>query len=427
MNHKLIITKNDDIIISVVFDGMDMIQASLNPVDDTILGNIYLGKVKNIVKNINAAFVEIADSRMCYYSIAENRIPIMANIVMEDQTMDSQDNDGQKVKDKRKAVNKGVKLKVGDEMIVQVVKEDVKSKAPVVSSNINFTGKYIALTYGKSSVGVSTKIEDLSERRRLRELVKPYITKEYGIIVRTNSAYMKDEIIINEINNLIELYKSIRTYGVHRNRYSLLYRTPPGYICDIRDGYSERVDEFVTDDEELYENMKEYLARHQPEDKDKLRLYKDTSLSLSALYGINEKIRDAIKHLVWLKSGGSLVIQPTEALTVIDVNTGKAVGGKKKVQETFLKINLEAAKEIARQIRLRNLSGIIIIDFIDMDLQKNKDLLMHELEEHLKKDPIKTTLVDMTALGLVEVTRKKLRKPLHEQVAELAVNYKYNI
>ena len=404
MNHKLIITKNNDTIISAFYDGMDMIQVSLNPAnDDTILGNIYLGKVKNIIKNINAAFLEIADGRMCYYSMAENRAPIMAN------------HTGNDIEDTSK---NGAKIKIGDELIVQVIKEDVKTKAPVVSSNINLTGKFVAITYGKSSVGVSTKIEDSKERQRLRSLVKPYATKEYGIIVRTNSAFVQDEMIISEINNLIELYKSIRTYGVHKSRYSLLYRTPPIYICDIRDGYSDSVDEFVTDDEDLYENMKEYLIRHQPEDKDKLRLYNDTSLSLSSLYGIKEKINDSVKPLVWLKSGGTLVIQPTEALTVIDVNTGKAVAGKKKVQETFLKVNLEAAKEIAKQLRLRNISGIIIIDFIDMNLQKNKDLLMNELEDHIRKDPIKTTLVDMTALGLVEVTRKKLRKPLHEQVKD---------
>ena len=402
MNHKLIITKNNDTIISSLFDGMNMIQVSINPAnDDTILGNIYLGKVKNIVKNINAAFVEIAEGRMCYYSMAENRTPIMANQTEEDEEA---------------ASKKNANIKIGDELIVQVTKEDVKTKAPVVSSNINLTGKFIALTYGKSSVGVSTKIEDANERKRLRSLVKPYITKEFGIIVRTNSAFIQDEMIINEINNLVELYNSIRTFGVHKSRYSLLYRTPPGYICDIRDGYSDRLDEFVTDDEELYENMKEYLIQHQPEDKDKLRLYKDPTLSLSSLYGIKEKINDAVRPMVWLKSGGTLVIQPTEALTVIDVNTGKAIAGKKKVQETFLKVNLEAAKEIAKQIRLRNLSGIIIIDFIDMDLQKNKDQLMDELAEYFRKDPIKTTLVDMTALGLVEVTRKKLRKPLHEQL-----------
>ncbi|MDI9508220.1 MAG: ribonuclease E/G [Clostridiales bacterium] len=400
MSQKLIITKDKSTIISAFYQGMDMVQVSLNPInDEEILGNIYLGKVKNIVKNINAAFVEIADGRMCYYSLTDNPNPIMANQSKEDEEN-----------------KKNIQIKLGDELIVQVIKEEVKSKAPVVSSNISITGKYLALTHGKSSLGVSTKIEDSKERKRLRDLIKSYSNKDYGFIVRTNSAFVDEELITKEISCLIEIYKNIRSYGIYKSRFSLLYRTPPAYICDIRDGYSDRVDEFVTDDIDLYENMRDYLVNHQPEDKDKLRLYQDTSISLSSLYGIKEKIKDAIKPMVWLKSGGSLVIQPTEALTVIDVNTGKAVAGKKKVQETFLRINLEAAKEIARQIRLRNISGIIIIDFIDMALQKNKDLLMEELEKEFKKDPIKTTLVDMTALGLVEVTRKKLRKPLHEQV-----------
>lgn len=405
MNHNLVITKYKDTVISSFFDEMDMVQVSLNPAkEDDILGNIYLGKVKNIVKNINAAFVEIADGRICYYSMSENRFPIMAN-------QSSRNDDEHSLKE--------YKIKIGDELIVQVTKEDIKTKAPVVSSNINLTGKFVALTYGKSIVGVSNKINDQKERSRLRSLVKPFACKEYGFIVRTNSAYMQDDIIINEINNLIEIYRDIREYGVHKTRFSLLYRTPPGYLRDIRDGYSDRVDEFLTDDEELYEIIKEYLIKHQPEDKDKLRLYKDENLSLSSLYGIKTKLEDAISPHVWLKSGGTLVIQPTEALTVIDVNTGKAVAGKKKVQDTFLKVNLEAAKEIAKQIRLRNLSGIIIIDFIDMELQKNKDRLMEEFDEYLKKDPTKTTLVDMTALGLVEVTRKKIRKPLHEQMNDI--------
>lgn len=387
---------------SSFFNDMEMLQVSLYPEkEDDILGNIYLGKVKNIIKNINAAFVEIGYGRTCYYSMSENLYPIIAN---QSETNEEEH-----------SLNE-YKIKIGDELIVQVTKEDVKTKAPVVSSNINLTGKFAALTYGKSIVGVSNKIENTKERNRLRNLVKPFACKEFGFIIRTNAAYIEDDKIIKEINNLIDIYCDIREYGVHKNRFSLLYRTPPGYLRDIRDGYSDSVDEFITDDQELYENINEYLIKHQPEDKEKLKLYKDSSYSLSSLYGINNKLQDAIKPMVWLKSGGTLVIQPTEALTVIDVNTGKAVGGKKKVQETFLKINLEAAKEIAKQIRLRNLSGIIIIDFIDMDLQKNKDLLMTELDEYLKKDHIKTTLVDMTALGLVEVTRKKVQKPLHEQM-----------
>lgn len=402
MDQKLIITKQENKIVSAFFEGRDMIQVSMNAAqENSILGNIYLGKVKNIVKNINAAFIEIADGRMCYFAIEENRQPIMAN---RPNTLDGNDK-GQMTR-----------IHSGDELIVQVSKEDVKTKAPVVTSNINLTGKYVALTHGKTTIGVSSKIEDEKERQRLRKIISQYQNKQYGFIVRTNAAHMPEEVIIKELITLGTIYDELRNYGVHKNRFSLLYRTPPNYICDIRDGYAEHIDEIVTDDSQLYENIKDYLIQYQAEDINKLRFYEDPILELGKLYGINEKLKEALRPLVWLKSGGTIVIQPTEALTVIDVNTGKAVAGKKKAQETFLKINREAAREIAKQIRLRNISGIIIIDFIDMELQKDKELLMEELGGYLKDDPIKTVLVDMTALGLVEVTRKKARKPLHEQV-----------
>lgn len=407
MENKLIISKHDKKIISAFFEGKDMVQVSLNASEEPgILGNIYLGKVKNIIKNINAAFIEIAEGRMCYFSLEENHYPIMANTQIDDN---------------RKLTE--VKVKIGDELLVQVTKEDVKTKAPVVSSNLSFTGKYAALTYGKATNGVSSKITDEKERNRLRSISKKLGHTEFGFIIRTNAAYMPEEKIIKEMKTLIDTYENIRKFGVHKSRFSLLFKTPPNYICDIRDGYADNVDEFVTDDPELYDNIKNYLEAYQPEDLEKLRFYQDATLTLAGLYGINDKLLGAVRPMVWLKSGGSLVIQPTEALTVIDVNTGKAVAGKKKVQETFLKVNREAAKEIAKQIRLRNLSGIIIIDFIDMELKKDKELLMEELEEYFKKDPIKTTLVDMTALGLVEVTRKKVRKPLHEQVEELKLGF----
>ena len=402
MGSKLIITKQNNKIISAFFDGKDMVQISLNSLEKSgILGNIYLGKIKNIVKNINAAFVEITDGRMCYYSLSENPYPILAK--------GPEFHAGEEVLSDIKAKN-------GDELIVQVVREDVKTKAPVASSNLNFTGKYVALTYGKSFVGVSSKILDEKERQRLKEIAKQYVHKEYGFIIRTNAAYINKEKMVNEILMLTQAYENIRKFGIHQNRFSLLYETPPNYICDIRDGFAENIDEFITDDLVLYADIKDYLVKYQSEDLAKLRLYEDPLLSLSHLYGISDKLNEALRQMVWLKSGGTVIIQPTEALTVIDVNTGKAVTGKKKVQETFLKVNMEAAREIAKQIRLRNLSGIIIIDFIDLESKEDQDLLMAELTELFKKDPVKTTLVDMTALGLVEITRKKVRKPLHEQV-----------
>lgn len=401
MDSKLIITKHDNKIISAFFEGRDMVQVNMNPSRESgILGNIYLGKVKNIVNNINAAFIEIADGKMCYYSMADNHFPIMS------KKQDGYEASGKLIP---------VKIKTGDELIVQVTKEDIKTKAPVVSSNINLTGKYVALTYGKSTIGISTKIIDDKERQRLKKLAKKYENSQYGFILRTNAAFVPEDKIINEINTLIDIYNNIRTYGIHKSCFSMLYETPPGYICDIRDGYTDKFNEIITDDKELYVDIEAYLLHYQVEDLPKLRLYNDKLVSLSSLYGINDKLSEAIRPLVWLKSGGSIIIQPTEALTVIDVNTGKAVAGK-KVQETFLKINLEAAKEIAKQIRLRNLSGIIIIDFIDLEANEDKIKLMNILESYLNTDPVKTILVDMTALGLVEVTRKKVRKPLHEQI-----------
>lgn len=404
MDNKLIITKMDHNIVSAFFEDRDMVQVSLNTVEESsILGNIYLGKVKNIVRNINAAFIEIADGRMCYYSLGENRYPIMAKTQFDQEYRNLTE----------------VKVKAGDELLVQISKEDIKTKAPVVSSNLNFTGKYAALTYGKLTNGVSSKITDEKERSRLKSIAKKHESREYGFIIRTNAAYISEDKIEDEIQKLIESYENIRNYGIHKSCFSLVYQTPPNYICDIRDGYAENIEEFVTDNPVFYNNIKNYLEVYQPEDLRKLRFYEDITVNLVSLYGIRDKLNDAVRPMVWLKSGGTLIIQPTEALTVIDVNTGKAIAGKKKAQETFLKINREAAKEIAKQIRLRNLSGIIIIDFIDLELSKDKELLMKELNDYFKKDPIKTTLVDMTALGLVEITRKKVRKPLHEQIEDV--------
>jgi ribonuclease G len=393
MNNKLIITKQDNRILTSIYEGNEMVQVNIDYADrKSILGNIYIGKVKNIVKNINAAFIEIADGRMCYLSLEENLYPIFVNAKKTD------------------------KIVIGDEILVQVSKEDVKTKAPAVTTNLNFTGKYLVLVHGKSTIGVSSKIQDDGERKRLKGLMKDFLQESYGFIIRTNAVNVQEDQLQAELEILKKYYDEIKEFGIHKTKYSLLYETPPGYICDIRDGFANSIDEILTDDSVIFQEMKQYLTEYQKEDLLKLHFYEDKLISLHNLYSINSKLENALREKVWLKSGGTIIIQPTEALTVIDVNTGKAISGKKKAQETFFKINMEAAIEIAKQVRLRNLSGIIIIDFIDMDAQADKATLMKELDGLFRKDPIKTTLVDMTALNLVEVTRKKVRKPLYEQI-----------
>lgn len=392
MNHKLIITKQKDHIISAVYDENDMIQVNVEKVSETsILGNIYIGKVKNIVKNINAAFVEIEDGMMCYLSLDSNLHPIFCN------------------------TKNNEKVNIGDEIIVQVIKESVKTKAPVVSANLNFTGKYIVLTHGKTMIGISNKIIDSSERNRLRDMLEQYKNKEYGFIIRTNATGTKEECIQEEIHTLIQIYENIKEYGVHRSPFSLIHKNLPQYICEIRDGYEAELDEIITDDRDIYQQIHDYLVTYQKEDVSKLRNYVGQDVSLNKLYNITTKLESALKEKVWLKSGANLIIQPTEALTVIDVNTSKAIDGKKKAEDTYYKINLEAAREIGKQLRLRNISGIIIIDFISMDTLEYRNNLLQKLREILSKDPVKTIVVDMTALDLVEITRKKVRKPLLEQ------------
>lgn len=393
MSGKLIITKKDGMILSSLYENNDLVQVNVEREEaQSILGNLYIGKVKNIVKNINAAFIEIENGQMCYLSLSEDIVPIFA------------------------CSKKNDTINISDTLVVQVSREDVKTKAPFATAAFEFAGKYAALTHGKTRLGVSSKITSQEERARLRQILKPYKNSQYGLIIRTNSQGISKEIIKREIKLLIGLYENILEFGIHKQRFSCIYHAPKAYLCNIRDGAEKDLEEIVTDDAALYDEIKEYLNCYQPEDLEKLRLFEDPSSSLNRLYNIETKISGALKKHVWLKSGGYLVIEPTEALTVIDVNTGKAIKGKRKIEETFRKVNLEAAKEAAKQIRLRNLSGIIVIDFIDMENEEDKVLLLSLLKEQLSKDPIPASLIDMTPLGLVEITRKKVRRPLHEQL-----------
>lgn len=383
--------KKPDNIITALYEDGDLVELSSEKAEeDRILNNIYIGKVKNIVSNIQAAFIEIAGGIMCYYSYEDNKLPVFIN-----------------------HKNSG-KLAIGDELLVQVIKENIKTKAPVVTSNLSFPGKYMVLTTGNCRIGLSNKIPE-DRRRLLKSWVKPYASDEYGFIVRTNGMDATKEQIESEIEALIKKCIEVKNAGKHRTCFSLIYQAPPAYLTNLRDTYAMNLESIITDDRTLYDDMKSYLELEQKEDAGKLSFYEDKLLPIQKLYSLETRLKEALREQVWLKSGAYLVIQPTEAFVVIDVNTGKFTG-KKKLQDTFLKINLEAAREIAKQLRLRNLSGIIVVDFIDMEREEDRQHLMESLDTLLKKDPVKTTLVGMSRLNLVEITRKKVRKPLKEQL-----------
>ena len=367
----------------------------LNPMSlnsDSILGNIYIGKVKNIQKNIQAAFIEIENGIMCYYSMAEKASHCFVN------------------------VKKNNVLKIGDEMIVQVSKEGIKSKLPYVSSNLNFTGRYLVLTSERKELGFSGKLKK-EEKKQIREILKDKIPENVGIIVRTNCRDAQEEEILHELEELMKRYEAVLQKGKSRVCFSVLEKSMPEYVQILQNLYSQDLEEIVTDKQELYECAVQYLKGYKQQEKI-VRYYEDKLLPLYKLYNLEKAFEQAQNERVWLKSGGFLVIQQTEAFVCIDVNTGKFTS-KKDMQETFRKINLEAAKEIAWQLRLRNLSGIILIDFINMERDEDKKELMQTLQRYLWQDSIKGTVVDMTELNIVEVTRKKVRKSLAEELKEL--------
>lgn len=372
---------------------------------DSILDEIYIGKVQNIVKNISAAFVEIAPGTVCYLPLEDLKHPVYT----------------------KKGTSQNIQQ--GDELLVQVKREGIKTKAPAVTTNLTLHGKYALLTTGNTQISVSSKLPK-EEKERLVRVVKDNSSadngsleemsageRDYGWLLRTNAGGTSPEVIKKDLLRLQTKYGELMKTAQYRTCFSCLLARPSAYLKRLSDLYTEEVDEILTDDRELFEQMTEYFQENQPEDTAKLRFYEDRLLPMEKLYSLDHHLKEALGERVWLKSGGYLVIQPTEALTVIDVNTGKFTAGKKK-EAAFLKLNQEAALEAARQIRLRNLSGIVIIDFINMEEKESEVQLLKTLDDALRRDPIRTTLVDMTKLSLVEITRMKKERPLHESVGK---------
>ena len=365
--------------------------------EKSILGNIYTGQVENIASNIQAAFVQIEPGKRCYYPLAEAQRAVFS------------------------AGRKGNgPLRPGDELLVQVSRDAMKGKLPALTSNLNFTGRYLVLTTGDKKFGLSSKLA-LEDRHRLSGWLKEEAErpdKEFGIIVRTNAADASKEEILKELEWLKGRYHKAVVQGRNRTCFSLVLETEPFYVAAVRDAYGRDLDEIITDVPKIREMILGYLEEISPELKEKLRFYQDKLLPLYKLYRVETALDAIQKEKVWLNSGGFLVIQQTEAFVSIDVNSGKYTG-KKKMEETFRKINLEAAAEIGRQLRLRNLSGIILIDFINMENPDHREELFHVLQKLLRKDPIKSRAIDITPLHILEMTRKKVRRPVIEDIREL--------
>ena len=359
---------------------------------ESILGNIYVGRVQKVVPNIQAAFIEIKPGLSCYYSMEEKAAPVFAKKIPSSR------------------------LVQGDELLVQVTRESVKTKAPTVSGNLNLTGRYLVVTSGDCRLSFSSKLTK-AEKEQFRTLLEPEWDGSYGIIVRTNAKEAEAPVLLAELQQLKTQLQSICDTAAMRTCFSCVSRTPESYMGYLKNSRQEGLIEIVTDLPQVYEQIEQQQFSDPVFAQIPVRLYEDPLLPLAALYNLNKQTEEALQPKVWMKSGGYLVIEPTEALTVVDVNTGKSVN-KKNRQEHFLKINLEAAEETAAQLRLRNISGIVIIDFINLEQEEDRNTVMEHLRRCVKVDSVPVQVIDMTKLNLVELTRKKVEKSLAEQLTE---------
>ncbi|MEE0390653.1 MAG: ribonuclease E/G [Lachnospiraceae bacterium] len=396
MSERIIITKaplkegwGQKFFLAAAFDEKRMTQIQVEAVSkSSILGNIYIGRVENIATNIQAAFVDIAKGVSCFLPLEEAKNAVFTK------------KNGKK------------DLCIGDELLVEVTREKQKNKPASVSANLNFSGKYLILTTGNHLLGISKKLH-ATERERLQALLKDQITDTFGIVVRTAAKDASDEEILKELEMLTKQCHACLQGAMHRTAFTRLREAPPFYLQFLKNRNLTEVQKITTDIPSVHEVLLQHLQ--DTKEAEKLHLYTDTQVSLFALYSLTHELERALHRQVWLPSGAYLVIDPTEALTVIDVNSGKNIK-KKSREELVFSVNVEAAHEIARQLILRNISGICIIDFIDMKEKKHREELMHILRMDLKKDKVPATLVDITRLGLVELTRKKVQKSLKEQL-----------
>lgn len=357
--------------------------------EHSLLNNIYVGRVENIVPNINAAFVRLSPNQMSYLSLEDLKAPIYV-----------------KKQSERK------KLSIGDEILVQVIKDAVKTKEPVVSTKLSLAGKYCMLTTENTSFGISKKITG-DNHLHMSEFISAYADKgmeyDFGCIIRTNALEATEEALKEDIESMIDRFIHIKAKAPHQSAFTMIYRPTPGYVQKLKSIDLTTLDGVYTDEIDIYESLTEnlpYLV-----DKGFLQLYKDDKVTLSTLYNFRGSLDRLIEKRVWLKSGANIIIEQLETMTVIDVNTGKNIT---KHEQGILEINKEAAVEIARQLRLRNISGMIIVDFINMSSKEAENELLSAFKYVTAQDAVPTQVFGITKLGLVEVTRKKVNKSLIE-------------
>lgn len=404
---RAVITECNNIQYLLIYEENNLAECHPLISNDTCqIGNIYIGRVEKVVKNIQSAFIRLDEDHVGYLPLNDKPARVL-----------------------NRTLPKGLpSIAEGDKVLVQVEQEALKMKQARVTGNISLAGNYAALDLLTGIVGVSNKIRNAERVEELKTMVSSDMP--YGVIFRTACEQARNDAIWAELQHLSTQMDQIIHKAEYERNTGLIQGGKPEYLAIMEEYGWARIDEIQTDNKVIYEELyaKKNLVtstnassdqNHVPNndsDVDQPRiLYYEDEYPLYKLLSLETEITHLLDRRVWLKSGGFLVIEPTEAMVVIDVNTGKSIG-KKRQEEHLLKVNEEAAVEIAKQLRLRNLSGIILVDFINMKQTESRDKLIRTLKSVLHKDKVPSRFVDVTALELYEITRKKIRRPLHEMI-----------
>ncbi len=395
----------DDALVELMVDRPDAAR---------MVGDIYLGKVDAVLPGIQAAFVDIGTEKAAFLHVSD--VAVEEEEESGAAAEDDDDEDEGKRRARRYPPIQDV-VKKGQEIIVQVSKEPISTKGPRVTAHISLPGRFLVYMPGSDHVGVSRKIEDREERARLRALAKEILPeKAGGLIIRTVGEELTRDTFARELKSLMNTWAQIQKRAKRARAPSAVHREAKLTAGIIRDLFSQKVDSLTVDSKDVHAEVHQYLDGVDPSLMERVHLYEDP-VPLFDAYGIEKAIHEAFQRKVTLPSGGYIIIEPTEALVSIDVNTGRYTG-KKDPEKTILKTNLDAAKEIARQLRLRDIGGIIVCDFIDMEAKANREKVLQELRSHLSRDRARTKAFQVSELGLIEMTRQRVRQSLYQSQTE---------
>jgi ribonuclease G len=369
-------------------------------------GNIYKGRVTKVLPGMQAAFVEIGQEKAGFLYISE-----ISEELLEDEEGGEEEVPRRKHRGGQKIQSL---LKADQELMVQIAKESIGTKGARLTSHVSLPGRYLVLMPTEAHVGVSRRIADDKERHRLREIIHRLKPPGYGVIIRTEAEECSEEELAADLTYLVRLWERIKQDADAAAAPALVHAELDPVLRAVRDLFTSDTDRLLIDNQEDFLRVEEFVKAFQPHLRSRLAHYAGKEPLFDAL-GIEVELQKVLERKIWLKSGGHLTLDQAEALVAIDVNTGRFVGKGGSLEETVLKTNLEAVKEIARQIRLRNLGGIIVLDLIDMNEAKNREKVYRALDEALRPDKANTKILKISEFGLIEMTRKRTRESVLQQ------------